>query len=175
MIDMLGGWLDVNGQRMQTCTMIFDTAIIVSYMSAFTRLEPGDLICAGPPPGVGAGKKGNPNASAYSRSKAIEMIKSMGKELTEKNITVNCVTPAAAKTRIFDQVSKEVIEFMLQKIRAGAFDRRRNRKHGVVIASAENSFIKGAVFDLSAGQATYSKWPAQSGPYFSYLALARAA
>jgi|GEM_PF-3337080 len=60
MIDMLGDWLDVNGQRMQTGTMIFDTAIIVSYMSGFTRLELGDLICTGPPPGVGAGKEGNP-------------------------------------------------------------------------------------------------------------------
>lgn len=105
-----------------------------------------------------AGKEGNPNASAYSTSKAavIAMTKSMGKELAEKNIAVNCVTPAAAKTRIFDQVSEDFVQFMLSKIPRGRFLTVEETASMVLwMASAENSFTTGAVFDLSGGRATY--------------------
>jgi NAD(P)-dependent dehydrogenase (short-subunit alcohol dehydrogenase family) len=105
-----------------------------------------------------AGKEGNPNASAYSASKAgvIALTKSLGKEAADFNIGVNCVTPAAARTAIFDQMSEEHINYMLSKI-------PRNRFVDVVevanmicwIASAENAFTTGAVFDLSGGRATY--------------------
>lgn len=105
-----------------------------------------------------AGKEGNPNASAYSASKAavIAITKSLGKELAQHDIAVNCVTPAAAKTRIFDQMSQEHIDFMLSKIPRGRFvtvDEIANMIAWMV--SAENSFTTGAVFDLSGGRATY--------------------
>jgi 3-oxoacyl-[acyl-carrier protein] reductase len=105
-----------------------------------------------------AGKEGNPNASAYSTSKAavIAMTKSLGKELAEHNISVNCVTPAAAKTRIFDQMSDEFINYMLSKIPRGRFVTVEEIANMIAwAASAENSFTTGAVFDLSGGRATY--------------------
>ena len=105
-----------------------------------------------------AGKEGNPNASAYSVSKAavIALTKSLDKELAEHNIAVNCVTPAAAKTRIFDQVSQEFVDFMLSKIPRGRFVTVEEIASMITwMASAENSFTTGAVFDLSGGRATY--------------------
>ena len=105
-----------------------------------------------------AGKEGNPNASAYSASKAavIALTKSLGKELAEHDIAVNCVTPAAAKTRIFDQMSEEFIGYMLSKIPRGRFVTVDEIASMVVwMASAENSFTTGAAFDLSGGRATY--------------------
>ena len=105
-----------------------------------------------------AGKEGNPNASAYSTSKAavIGMTKSLGKELADQNIAVNCVTPAAARTRIFDQMSQEHIDFMLSKIPRGRFLETSEAAEMIAwIASAENSFTTGSVFDLSGGRATY--------------------
>lgn len=105
-----------------------------------------------------AGKEGNPNASAYSASKAavIALTKSLGKELAEHNIAVNCVTPAAAKTRIFDQVSQEFVDYMLSKIPRGRFVTVEEIANMICwVASAENSFTTGAVFDLSGGRATY--------------------
>jgi NAD(P)-dependent dehydrogenase (short-subunit alcohol dehydrogenase family) len=105
-----------------------------------------------------AGKEGNPNASAYSASKAgvIALTKSLGKETAEKNIAVNCITPAAAKTRIFDQITKEHVDYMLSKIPRGRF--LQIDEVGAMVAwlvSEENSFTTGAVFDLSGGRATY--------------------
>ena len=105
-----------------------------------------------------AGKEGNPNASAYSASKAavIALTKSLGKELADRNIAVNCVTPAAARTRIFEQISQEHIDFMLAKIPRGRFLETREVAAMVAwLCSAENSFTTGAVFDLSGGRATY--------------------
>ena len=105
-----------------------------------------------------AGKEGNPNASAYSASKAavIALTKSLGKELAGHDIAVNCITPAAARTRIFDQMTPEHIEFMLSKIPRGRFLEPREVAGMVAwLASAENSFTTGAVFDLSGGRATY--------------------
>lgn len=105
-----------------------------------------------------AGKEGNPNASAYSASKAavIAMTKSLGKELAGHDIAVNCITPAAAKTRIFDQISEEFVAFMLSKIPRGRFVTVEEITNMVAwMASAENSFTTGAVFDLSGGRATY--------------------
>jgi len=105
-----------------------------------------------------AGKEGNPNASAYSASKAGVMgfSKSLGKELAGKNIAVNCVTPAAAKTRIFDQMKQEHIDYMLSKIPRGRFLELDEAAAMIVwLASAENSFTTGGVFDLSGGRATY--------------------
>lgn len=105
-----------------------------------------------------AGKEGNPNASAYSAAKAglIALTKSLGKELADHNIAVNCVTPAAAKTRLFDQMSEEHIAYMLSKIPRGRFlDVREAAEMVAWIASPENSFTTGAVFDLSGGRATY--------------------
>ncbi|MFK7882369.1 SDR family NAD(P)-dependent oxidoreductase [Roseobacter sp.] len=105
-----------------------------------------------------AGKEGNPNASAYSASKAavIGLTKSLGKELAGKDIAVNCVTPAAAKTRIFDQMSQEHIDFMLSKIPRGRF-LELNEAAAMIcwLVSRENSFTTGSVFDLSGGRATY--------------------
>ena len=105
-----------------------------------------------------AGKDGNPNASAYSASKAavIGLTKSLGKELANHDIAVNCVTPAAARTRIFDQMSEEHIAYMLSKIPRGRF-LELDEAAGMIswIASRENSFTTGAVFDLSGGRATY--------------------
>ena len=105
-----------------------------------------------------AGKEGNPNASAYSTSKAgvIGLTKSLGKELAQKNIAVNCVTPAAAKTRIFDQMTKEHINYMLSKIPRNKFAKVEELASLVTwLASEENSFSTAAVFDLSGGRATY--------------------
>ena len=105
-----------------------------------------------------AGKEGNPNASAYSTSKAgvIGLTKSLGKELAQKNIAVNCVTPAAAKTRIFDQMTEEHINYMLSKIPRNKFAKVEELASLVTwLASEENSFSTEAVFDLSGGRATY--------------------
>ena len=105
-----------------------------------------------------AGKEGNPNASAYSTSKAgvIGLTKSLGKELAQKNIAVNCVTPAAAKTRIFDQMTQEHIDYMLSKIPRNKFAKVEELASLVAwLSSEENSFSTAAVFDLSGGRATY--------------------
>ena len=105
-----------------------------------------------------AGKEGNPNASPYSASKAavIALTKSLGKELASHDIAVNTVTPAAARTRIFEQISQEHIDFMLSKIPRGRFLETREVAAMVAwLCSAENSFTTGAVFDLSGGRATY--------------------
>ncbi|MEP9390067.1 SDR family NAD(P)-dependent oxidoreductase [Mesorhizobium sp. KR9-304] len=105
-----------------------------------------------------AGKEGNPNASAYSASKAgvIALTKSVGKETAAFNIAVNCITPAAARTRIFDQMSKEHVEYMLSKIPRGRFLEVGEVANMVGwLVSADNSFTTGAVFDLSGGRATY--------------------
>ena len=105
-----------------------------------------------------AGKEGNPNASAYSTSKAgvIGLTKSLGKELALKNIAVNCVTPAAAKTRIFDQMTEEHINYMLSKIPRNKFPKVDELASLVTwLSSEENSFSTAAVFDLSGGRATY--------------------
>ena len=105
-----------------------------------------------------AGKEGNPNASAYSASKAgvIGLTKSLGKELAKKNIAVNCVTPAAAKTRIFDQMTQEHIDYMLSKIPRNKFAKVEELASLVAwLSSEENSFSTAAVFDLSGGRATY--------------------
>ena len=105
-----------------------------------------------------AGKEGNPNASAYSAAKAgvIGLTKSLGKELADKNISVNAVTPAAAKTRIFDQMTEEHINYMLSKIPRQRFAKVEELASLVTWLSAEeNSFSTAAVFDLSGGRATY--------------------
>jgi 3-oxoacyl-[acyl-carrier protein] reductase len=105
-----------------------------------------------------AGKEGNPTASGYSASKAgvIALTKSLGKETATYNIAVNCITPAAAKTRIFEQVSQEHIDFMLSKIPRGRFLKVEEVSAMVAwLVSEENSFTTGAVFDLSGGRATY--------------------
>ena len=105
-----------------------------------------------------AGKEGNPNASAYSASKAavIALTKSLGKELAGHDIAVNCVTPAAARTRIFDQMTQEHIDYMLSKIPRGRFMKVEEAAEMMVWAvSPENSFTTGAVFDLSGGRSTY--------------------
>jgi len=105
-----------------------------------------------------AGKEGNPNASAYSAAKAgvIALTKSLGKELAEHNIAVNCITPAAAHTRLFDQMSQQHIDYMLSKIPRGRFVEVDEIAAMVAwLVSEENSFTTGAVFDLSGGRATY--------------------
>ena len=105
-----------------------------------------------------AGKEGNPTASAYSSSKAavIGLTKSLGKELAKQNITVNCVTPAAVKTPIFDQVSQQHIDYMLQKIPMGRFGLVDEIASMVCwLCTEDASFTTGAVFDLSGGRATY--------------------
>ena len=105
-----------------------------------------------------AGKEGNPNAAHYSASKAgvIALTKSLGKELAGYDIAVNAVTPAAAKTAIFDQITQEHIDFMLSKIPRNRFVKVEELASLVAwIASAENSFTTGAVFDISGGRATY--------------------
>jgi NAD(P)-dependent dehydrogenase (short-subunit alcohol dehydrogenase family) len=105
-----------------------------------------------------AGKEGNPNAPAYSASKAavIGLAKSLGKETANLDIAVNCITPAAARTRIFDQMKQEHIDMMLSKIPRGRFLEVSEVAAMVAwLASAENSFTTGAAFDLSGGRATY--------------------
>jgi 3-oxoacyl-[acyl-carrier protein] reductase len=105
-----------------------------------------------------AGKEGNPNASAYSASKAgvIGFTKSLGKELAKSGIRVNCVTPAAVRTAIFDQMSQAHIDFMLAKIPIGRFGGIDEVTSLVAwLASQECSFSTGAVFDVSGGRATY--------------------
>ena len=105
-----------------------------------------------------AGKDGNPNASAYSAAKAavIALTKSLGKELADYNIAVNCVTPAAAKTKIFDQISEEHINYMLSKIPRNRFLKVDELASLVSwMVSEENSFTTGGVFDISGGRATY--------------------
>jgi 3-oxoacyl-[acyl-carrier protein] reductase len=105
-----------------------------------------------------AGKEGNPNASAYSASKAgvIGLTKSLGKELARTEIRVNCVTPAAVRTAIFDQMTQQHIDFMLSKIPIGRFGGIDEVSSLVCwLASAEASFSTGAVFDVSGGRATY--------------------
>jgi NAD(P)-dependent dehydrogenase (short-subunit alcohol dehydrogenase family) len=105
-----------------------------------------------------AGKEGNPSASAYAAAKAgvIALTKALGKELATKDIAVNCITPAAARTRIFDQITQEFVDFMLSKIPRGRFVTVEEIAAMVAwLVSAENSFTTGAVFDLSGGRATY--------------------
>jgi 2-dehydro-3-deoxy-L-rhamnonate dehydrogenase (NAD+) len=105
-----------------------------------------------------AGKEGNPNAAAYSAAKAgvIALTKSLGKELAGHDIAVNCITPAAAKTRIFDQISQAHIDYMLARIPRGRFLLVEEAAAMVAwLVSQENSFTTGAVFDLSGGRATY--------------------
>jgi 3-oxoacyl-[acyl-carrier protein] reductase len=105
-----------------------------------------------------AGKEGNPNASAYSTSKAavIGLTKSLGKELARNGVTVNCVTPAAVRTPIFDQMSQAHIDYMLSKIPMGRFGTVDEMAQLICwIASPECSFSTGAVFDISGGRATY--------------------
>jgi 2-dehydro-3-deoxy-L-rhamnonate dehydrogenase (NAD+) len=105
-----------------------------------------------------AGKEGNPNASAYSASKAgvIGLTKSLGKELAKTQIRVNCVTPAAVRTAIFDQMTPAHVEFMLSKIPIGRFGQIEEVTSLVCwLASEECSFSTGAVFDVSGGRATY--------------------
>ena len=105
-----------------------------------------------------AGKEGNPNASAYSVSKAgvIALTKSLGKELAEYDISVNCVTPAAAKTAIFDQITQAHIDFMLSKIPRARFVKVEEIAALIAFCASEDcSFTTGAVFDISGGRATY--------------------
>lgn len=105
-----------------------------------------------------AGKDGNPNASAYSASKAAVMAltKSLGKELADSGVRVNCVTPAAVKTAIFDQMKPEFVQFMLSKIPMGRFGTPEEVASMVGWLCTEDcSFSTGAVFDLSGGRSTY--------------------
>ena len=105
-----------------------------------------------------AGKEGNPNAMPYSAAKAgvIALTKSLGKELAENNISVNCVTPAPAKTRIFDQITQEHIDYMLSKIPRNRFVLVEELASLVAwMSSQENSYTTGSTFDLSGGRATY--------------------
>lgn len=105
-----------------------------------------------------AGKEGNPNAAHYSAAKAgvIALTKSLGKELASHDIAVNCITPAAAKTAIFEQVEQFHIDYMLSKIPRGRFVTVEEIASMVAwLSSEENSFTTGGVFDLSGGRATY--------------------
>ena len=105
-----------------------------------------------------AGKEGNPNASAYSASKAavIGLTKSLGKELAKTEIRVNCVTPAAVRTPIFDQITQQHIDYMLSRIPIGRLGRVEEIAAMICwLASEEVSFTTGAVFDCSGGRATY--------------------
>jgi 3-oxoacyl-[acyl-carrier protein] reductase len=105
-----------------------------------------------------AGKEGNPNAPAYSASKAavIGLTKSLGKELARTGIRVNCVTPAAVRTGMFEQMTQQHIDFMLSKIPLGRFgDVAEIAAMIAWLASEDCSFSTGAVFDLSGGRATY--------------------
>ena len=105
-----------------------------------------------------AGKDGNANASAYSSSKAavLALTKTLGKELAEKNIAVNAVTPAGAKTRILDQMTDKHVKFMLSKVPRGRFLELQELSSLVCwLSSEENSFSTAAVFDISGGRSTY--------------------
>ncbi len=105
-----------------------------------------------------AGKEGNPNASHYSASKAglIALTKSLGKELATKNIFVNAVAPAAARTAIFDQMKPEFIDYMLSKIPMGRFVEPREIAAAIAwLASEDCSFTTASVLDVSGGRATY--------------------
>ena len=105
-----------------------------------------------------SGKDGNANASAYSSAKAgaIGLTKSLGKELADKNIAVNAVTPAGAKTRILDQMSKEHVARMLSKVPRGRFLEIEEFTSLICwLSSEENSFSTAAVFDISGGRSTY--------------------
>ena len=105
-----------------------------------------------------AGKDGNANASAYSSSKAavLALTKTLGKELAEKNIAVNAVTPAGAKTRILDQMTDKHVKFMLSKVPRGRFLELEELSSLVCwLSSEENSFSTAAVFDISGGRSTY--------------------
>ena len=105
-----------------------------------------------------AGKEGNPNASAYSAAKAgvIALTKSLGKELAKDGVMVNCMTPAAAKTAIFDQISQQHIDYMLSKIPMGRFVLVEEiAAMACWLASEDCSFTTGGVFDISGGRATY--------------------
>jgi 3-oxoacyl-[acyl-carrier protein] reductase len=105
-----------------------------------------------------AGKEGNPNAVAYSASKAgvIALTKSLGKELAQSGVLVNCVTPAAAKTAIFAQMKQHHIDYMLSKIPMGRFVAVDEIASLVCwLASEDCAFSTGAVFDISGGRATY--------------------
>jgi 2-dehydro-3-deoxy-L-rhamnonate dehydrogenase (NAD+) len=105
-----------------------------------------------------AGKEGNPNASHYSASKAglIALTKSLGKELANTEINVNAITPAAAKTAIFDQMTEQHINFMLSKIPKGRFVLVQElAAMAAWLASEDCAFSTGAVFDISGGRATY--------------------
>jgi 2-dehydro-3-deoxy-L-rhamnonate dehydrogenase (NAD+) len=105
-----------------------------------------------------AGKEGNPNASAYSASKAgvVSLTKSLGKELAKTGIRVNCVTPAAVKTGMFEQMTQTHIDFMLSKIPMGRFGTVEEIASMVAwLCTEECSFSTGAVFDLSGGRAVY--------------------
>lgn len=105
-----------------------------------------------------AGKEGNPNAVAYSASKAgvISLTKSLGKELAQTGVLVNCITPAAAKTAIFDQMTREHIAYMLSKIPMNRFvNVEEIAALAGWLASEDCSFSTGAVFDISGGRATY--------------------
>jgi 3-oxoacyl-[acyl-carrier protein] reductase len=105
-----------------------------------------------------AGKEGNPNASAYSAAKAgvISLTKSLGKELAQTGIRVNCVTPAAVRTEIFDQMTEQHIQYMLSKIPMGRFGLATEIAAMIAwLASEDCSFSTGATFDLSGGRAVY--------------------
>jgi NAD(P)-dependent dehydrogenase (short-subunit alcohol dehydrogenase family) len=105
-----------------------------------------------------AGKEGNPNAAAYSASKAgvIGLTKSLGKELANTNVRVNCVTPAAVRTPLFAQMTQQHVDFMLSKIPLGRFGEIDEIASLVCwLASEECSFSTGAAFDISGGRATY--------------------
>ena len=105
-----------------------------------------------------AGKEGNPGASHYSASKAglIGFTKSLGKELAQRNIRVNCVTPAAARTEMFEQMSQQHIDYMLAKIPMGRFVLPEEIAAMIAWLSSEDcSFTTGGVFDISGGRAVY--------------------
>ena len=105
-----------------------------------------------------AGKEGNPNAGAYSASKAgvIGLTKTLGKEMATYDISVNCITPAAAQTRILEQITQQHIDYMLSKIPRGRFVLTDEIASMVAwLLSAENSFTTASVFDISGGRATY--------------------
>ena len=105
-----------------------------------------------------AGKEGNPNAGAYSASKAgvIGLTKTPGKEMAGQDIAVNCITPAAAQTRILEQITQEHIDYMLSKIPRGRFVLTDEIASMVAwLLSSENSFTTASVFDISGGRATY--------------------